>query len=101
MHHSGHIAARCTFSLDELKYEYPSEISVGEAPQERLEQLAFKGLKWRYHEGPTNKVMKMVNHELALISKLGYAPYFLTVSDVVDFARERGILCQGQNLQRH
>ena len=96
VHHSGHIAARCTFSLDELKYEYPSEISVGEAPQERLERLAFKGLKWRYPEGPTNKVMKMVNHELALISKLGYAPYFLTVSDVVDFARERGILCQGR-----
>ena len=96
VHRSGAIAARCTFSLDELKYEYPSEISVGEAPQERLERLAFKGLKWRYPEGPPDKVVNMVKHELALIGKLGYAPYFLTVSDVVDFARERGILCQGR-----
>ncbi len=96
VHRSGEIAARCTFSLDELKYEYPSEISVGEAPQDRLERLAFKGLKWRYPEGPPEKVVNMVKHELALIGKLGYAPYFLTVSDVVDFARERGILCQGR-----
>lgn len=96
VHRSGEIAARCTFSLDELKYEYPSEISVGEAPQERLERLAFAGLKWRYPEGAPDKVVKMVHHELALIGKLGYAPYFLTVSDVVDFARERGILCQGR-----
>jgi DNA-directed DNA polymerase III PolC len=96
VHRSGEIAARCTFSLDELKYEYPSEISVGEAPQDRLERLALKGLKWRYPEGPPEKVVKMVHHELALIGKLGYAPYFLTVSDLVDFARERGILCQGR-----
>jgi len=96
VHYSGHIAARCIFSLDELKYEYPSEISVGETPQERLEKLVFKGLKWRYPEGSPDKVIKMVHHELALIRKLGYAPYFLTVSDVVDFARKRGILCQGR-----
>ena len=96
VHQSGVVAERCTFSLDELKYEYPSEISVGEAPQDRLERLTFKGLKWRYPEGPPDKVVNMVNHELALIGKLNYAPYFLTVSDVVDFARERGILCQGR-----
>ena len=96
VHRSGEIAASCTFSLDELKYEYPSEISVGEAPQDRLERLALAGLKWRYPEGLPEKVVKMVHHELALIGKLGYAPYFLTVSDVVDFARERGILCQGR-----
>jgi DNA-directed DNA polymerase III PolC len=96
VHRSGQIAAACTFSLDELKYEYPSEISVGEAPQERLERLAFKGLKWRYPEGPPEKVINMIKHELALIGKLGYAPYFLTVSDLVDFARDRNILCQGR-----
>ncbi len=96
VHRSGEIAAACTFSLDELKYEYPSEISVGEAPQDRLQRLAFKGLKWRYPEGPPEKVVKMVKHELALIGKLNYAPYFLTVSDLVDFARDRGILCQGR-----
>jgi error-prone DNA polymerase len=96
VHHSAEIAARCIFSLDELKYEYPSEISVGEDPQERLERLAHKGLKWRYPEGVPEKPAKMVAHELALIGKLAYAPYFLTVHDVVDFARSRGILCQGR-----
>ena len=76
VHRSGEIAASCTFSLDELKYEYPSEISVGEAPQDRLERLALAGLKWRYPEGLPEKVVKMVHHELALIGKLGYAPLF-------------------------
>ena len=96
VHRSAEIAALCRFSLDELKYEYPSEISVGEIPQERLERLARKGLTWRYPEGATQKVRGMLEHELALIGKLGYAPYFLTVHDVVDFARSRSILCQGR-----
>ncbi|MCP5088372.1 MAG: error-prone DNA polymerase, partial [Rhodobacteraceae bacterium] len=96
VHRSGEIADSCRFSLDELKYEYPSEISVGEMPQERLERLARAGLKWRYPEGASEKVRKMLEHELALISKLAYAPYFLTVHDVVDFARSRNILCQGR-----
>ena len=96
VHRSGEIAQRCRFSLDELKYEYPSEISVGEAPQERLERLSRQGLKWRYPEGVPERVAQMLTHELALIGKLGYAPYFLTVHDLVDFARSRNILCQGR-----
>nr|WP_325248886.1 error-prone DNA polymerase [Amylibacter sp.] len=96
VHRSADIAARCRFSLDELKYEYPSEISVGEAPQARLDRLARAGLKWRYPEGPPERVTNMLTHELTLIGKLGYAPYFLTVNDLVDFARSRDILCQGR-----
>jgi len=90
------IAARCTFSLDELKYEYPSEIAPGETPIQRLTRLAYAGLKCRYPDGASERVQKMLAHELALIAKLKYAPYFLTVNDVVDFARSRGILCQGR-----
>ncbi len=93
---TGEIAARCTFSLDELRYEYPSEISPGETPAERLNRLARAGLKWRYPAGAPERVKKMLEHELALIAKLKYEPYFLTVNDVVDFARSRSILCQGR-----
>ncbi|NOX73214.1 MAG: error-prone DNA polymerase [Alphaproteobacteria bacterium] len=96
VHRSGGIATRCTFSLDELKYEYPSEIAPGETPAERLNRLALEGLKWRYPAGASQRVKKMLAHELALIAKLNYEPYFLTVRDVVDFARSRGILCQGR-----
>ena len=90
------VAAACTFSLDELRYEYPKELAEGEAPQERLERLTTQGLKWRYPEGVPEKVSRMAAEEITLIGKLGYAPYFLTVHDVVDFARSRGILCQGR-----
>ncbi len=90
------VAARCTFSLDELKYEYPSEIAPGETPRERLSRLAYAGLKWRYPAGASDRVKAMLKHELTLISKLEYEPYFLTVNDVVQFARSRGILCQGR-----
>ena len=93
---SGELAGRCTFSLDELRYEYPSEIAPGETPAQRLTRLARAGLKWRYPGGAPERVQKMLAHELALIAKLKYEPYFLTVSDVVDFARQRGILCQGR-----
>jgi len=96
VHHTGEIAARCSFSLDELRYEYPSEIAPGETPADRLERLARQGLKWRYPGGVPLRVQKMLAHELALIAKLKYEPYFLTVNDVVDFARSRGILCQGR-----
>jgi DNA-directed DNA polymerase III PolC len=96
VHRSSDIAARCTFLLDELKYEYPSEIAPGETPAQRLKRLALEGLKWRYPAGASQRVKKMLAHELALIGKLGYEPYFLTVRDVVDFARARGILCQGR-----
>ncbi len=96
VHRAGHIAEKCQFSLDALRYEYPSEVSVGETPQERLDRLARAGLTWRYPEGVSERVQNMLEHELALIGKLGYAPYFLTVHDVVDFARSRNILCQGR-----
>ncbi|MFQ5566347.1 MAG: error-prone DNA polymerase, partial [Paracoccaceae bacterium] len=89
------IAARCSFSLDELRYEYPDE-GGGEAPQARLERLAREGLNWRYPGGAPEKAKNLVARELALIGKLNYAPYFLTVHDIVAFARSRGILAQGR-----
>ena len=89
------IAARCTFSLDELAYQYPDE-GNGEPPQARLERLARAGLTWRYPEGASQKARDLVARELALIAKLNYAPYFLTVHDIVAFARARGILAQGR-----
>ena len=90
------IAERCQFSLDDLRYTYPSETVRGESSQERLERLSGEGLAQRYPAGIPKKVQKMMRHELALISKLHYAPYFLTVNDIVTFARSRGILCQGR-----
>ena len=96
VHRTGEIAARCAFALDELRYEYPSELAPGETAAERLDRLARAGLRWRYPEGAPDRVRAMLDHELALIARLGYEPYFLTVHDVVAFARSRGILCQGR-----
>ncbi|MBV7379878.1 error-prone DNA polymerase [Maritimibacter dapengensis] len=96
VHRTGEIAARTSFSLNELRYEYPSEISGDETPDQRLSRLARKGLRDRYPAGAPERVTKMLEHELALIAKLKYEPYFLTVSDIVAFARSRGILCQGR-----
>ncbi|WP_253949426.1 error-prone DNA polymerase [Mangrovicoccus sp. HB161399] len=93
---AGEIADACTFSLDELRYEYPSEASGCETADQRLARLAAEGLRRRYPSGAPEKVGALLAHELALIAKLGYAPYFLTVHDIVDFARSRGILCQGR-----
>ena len=90
------LARTLTFSLDELRYEYPSEIAEGETPSARLSKLARAGLKWRYPHGAPDRVKQMLEHELALIAKLKYEPYFLTVHDVVAFARSRNILCQGR-----
>ncbi|SMX40846.1 error-prone DNA polymerase [Maliponia aquimaris] len=90
------LAERCTFDIASLRYEYPSEIAQGETAQSRLSRLAHEGLRWRYPQGAPEKVQKMLAHELALIAKLKYEPYFLTVRDIVDFARTRGILCQGR-----
>ncbi|WP_420861618.1 error-prone DNA polymerase [Algirhabdus cladophorae] len=87
---------RCTFSLDELRYEYPSEVTGAETASQRLSRLAHEGLHWRYPAGPPDKVVKMLEHELTLIAKLKYEPYFLTVRDIVHFARSREILCQGR-----
>jgi error-prone DNA polymerase len=90
------LADSLTFSLDELRYEYPSEVAQGETASERLKRLALEGLKWRYPAGAPDRVRKLLDHELTLIAKLKYEPYFLTVRDVVAFARQRGILCQGR-----
>lgn len=91
------IADACQFSLDELAYEYPEEpVPPGETPQSQLEKLAWAGAEWRFPNGVPEKVSDAVTRELALIAKLEYAPYFLTVHDIVQFARSRGILCQGR-----
>ncbi len=93
---SGALAASLDFSLDQLRYEYPSEITDNETPGQRLERLAYEGLKWRYPAGAPEKARTLLRHELTLIGKLKYEPYFLTVRDIVHFARSRGILCQGR-----
>ncbi len=90
------IATRCNFDLSELSYEYPSEIADGEDPQARLERLALEGLKRRYPNGATDKAKAQVKKELALVAKLKFPAYFLTVHDIVEFARAQGILCQGR-----
>ncbi|HMO07200.1 MAG TPA: error-prone DNA polymerase [Paracoccaceae bacterium] len=90
------IAGRLAFSLDDLRYEYPSEIAQGESAADRLARLAHAGLARRYPQGVPPKVAAQMAHELDLIGRLGYEPYFLTVHDIVDFARGQGILCQGR-----
>jgi error-prone DNA polymerase len=90
------ILDRCTFSLDELRYQYPSETEPGETAQEKLERLTWEGAAKRYPEGVPDVVAATCRHELHLIEELGYAPYFLTVHAIVSFAKSRGILCQGR-----
>jgi len=91
------IADACRFSLDELRYEYPAEpVPGGRTAQEELERLSWLGAEIRWPDGMSAKVRAQITHELTLIGSLGYAPYFLTVHDIVRFARERGILCQGR-----
>ncbi|MTI18327.1 error-prone DNA polymerase [Rhodobacteraceae bacterium RKSG542] len=86
-----------TFSLAELAYDYPEEVcESGLPPQEELVRLTEEGMKRRYPKGVPEKVANAVKHELALVEQLQYAPYFLTVYDIVRFARSRGILCQGR-----
>lgn len=91
------IADRCRFSLDELRYEYPDELSPdGKSQREWLRELTDEGAASRYPEGVPEHVAAMLRHELTLIEKLNYEAYFLTVWDLVRFARSRGILCQGR-----
>jgi error-prone DNA polymerase len=91
------IADRCTFSLDELRYEYPEELCPeGRDTFEYLKQLTWDGAGTRYPDGIPRKVGDQLNHELKLIHELHYEAYFLTVWDLVRFARERDILCQGR-----
>ena len=90
------IAARCSFCLSELSYEYPDEISGGEAPQARLERLAHEGLARRCPDGIPARYHALAGKELRLVAELGFAAYFLTVHDIVQYARGQGILCQGR-----
>jgi error-prone DNA polymerase len=91
------IADRCRFSLDTLRYEYPRELSrEGRTSQQELAHLTELGARERYPRGVPEKVTAAIKHELALIETLGYAPYFLTVQDLVAFARSQNILCQGR-----
>jgi error-prone DNA polymerase len=91
------IADACRFSLDELRYDYPIDpVPDGMTPQTRLEQLAREGAHERYPDGVPDRVRRLLEHELVLIGELRYAPYFLTVHDIVRFARSEGILCQGR-----
>ncbi|MEC5217164.1 error-prone DNA polymerase [Actimicrobium sp. GrIS 1.19] len=91
------VAQRCTFSLDELRYEYPEEIApAGESLDGYLRRLTFEGASRRFPGGTPLKVQQQIEHELALIHDLAYEPYFLTVYDIVRFARSQNILCQGR-----
>jgi len=91
------IVEACTFSLDELKYEYPEEITTGgRSPQEELTHLAWQGAKERYGGALSEKTIAAINYELKFIKEMNYAAYFLTVYDIVRFAREQNILCQGR-----
>ena len=91
------IADRCNFSLDELRYDYPEELCPpGLTPIQHLTNLTWEGAKSRYPRGVPDKIHRLIEHELTLIGELHYAPYFLTVWDLVRFARSRGILCQGR-----
>lgn len=91
------VATRCTFSLNELRYQYPDEvIPEGETPSSYLRRLAYEGAGRRWPQGIPAKVQAQIEHELELIADLGYEHYFLTVADVVRFAQSQGILCQGR-----
>ena len=91
------IAARCTFSLDQLRYRYPAEkLPDGTTSSQWLRTLAFRGAADRYPEGIPMPVVVQVNKELALIEDLDYGGYFLTMWEIVRFCREAGILCQGR-----
>jgi error-prone DNA polymerase len=91
------VAAQCTFSLDELRYEYPRElVPEGESAASHLRKLTEAGARRRWKDGVPERERAAIEHELALIAELSYEPYFLTVHDVVAFARARGILCQGR-----
>jgi error-prone DNA polymerase len=91
------IAERIDFSLAELRYQYPCElVPPATTPAAHLRALTEAGMRWRWPDGVPDKVTRLVEHELGLIAELGYERYFLTVHDIVRFARGRGILCQGR-----
>jgi error-prone DNA polymerase len=91
------LAGRCRFSLDELRYEYPDElVPAGVSPTAHLRRLTEEGAARRWPQGVPARVRQQIDYELTLIAELAYEPYFLTVHDIVAFARSRGILCQGR-----
>ena len=91
------LAGLCDFAMDDLSYEYPDEVSPGERDaMGELEYQTWNGAGERYPDGVPDKVAAYLERELALIAKMKFAPYFLTVFDIVRFARNRGILCQGR-----
>ena len=91
------VVSRCAFSLDELRYQYPDEVvPVGHTAATYLRQATYEGAGRRWPNGIPPKVQAQIEHELDLICELGYEPYFLTVYDIVVFARSRHILCQGR-----
>lgn len=91
------VADRCTFSLDELKYEYPEELCPrGTTPFLYLQRMTYIGAHKRYPQGIPDRVQTLIKHELQLIEELHYEAYFLTVFDLVRFARHQKILCQGR-----
>jgi len=95
--HAQDIADACQFSLGSLKYVYPEELTTeGRTPQEELTMLSWLGAKEHFAKGVPEKISTAINYELSFIEEMNYAPYFLTVYDIVRFAREQGILCQGR-----
>ena len=91
------IADRCHFSLAQLRYEYPEElVPPGQTPSSHLRSLTFAGAAERWPSGIPDRVTRQLEHELTLIEALGYEYFFLTVYDIVAFARSEGILCQGR-----
>ncbi|MFK8030483.1 MAG: error-prone DNA polymerase, partial [Gammaproteobacteria bacterium] len=91
------VAAKCHFTLDEIQYEYPDEIVPKQfTPQAYLTKLTYEGAAKRWPEGLSKHVKNLIEHELKLIEELDYAKYFLTVYDIVKFARSQDILCQGR-----
>jgi error-prone DNA polymerase len=91
------LADRCSFSLNDLRYEYPEELApAGQTPLEYLRQLTWQGARQRYNDNVPDSIQHQLKHELAIIKDLRYEAFFLTVYDIVQFARSRNILCQGR-----
>ncbi|MED5607761.1 error-prone DNA polymerase [Pseudomonas sp. JH-2] len=91
------IAGRCSFDLGQLRYQYPRElVPEGHTPKSWLCQMTYAGIRRRWPDGARKKVLKRIGKELLLIAELEYENYFLTVHDIVQFARSQGILCQGR-----
>jgi error-prone DNA polymerase len=91
------IVERCRFTLDQLRYTYPRElVPDGHTPASWLRELTEEGARWRWPDAVPARARELIEHELALVAELQYESYFLTVQDIVRFARSRGILCQGR-----